>query len=273
MKIFRTFLLTGLLGATFATLATAQPVFLRPDNNAPTVGELKSGDPRIAPSEPARLNEEQKEAGWEAISFLDDFRGFVRRVDLTKDLEVSPGALVYHSAKADPEQVLVRASAKDLFEVERLSGDWVEVSFRKPITGFVRAGGQADPETAAPAYVTQAPVEDSQMQIFEDVPAPKAEKAQKPVISSRNAMPSDGVLRLFEGRLTKTRSFLGRGQPYQFQVLDPDGNRIAYLDLNKLLITTPLDSFLDQHFQFYGRAETVEGRRDFVIRVEHMRMN
>lgn len=270
MRISFYFLL-GLLGATAIAQATGQSVHLRPDSSSPVVGELEA-DAWVVPAEASSLTDEQVRAGWQAVSFLDDFRGFVRRSDLTKDLEVRPGAKVYLKEKADRDQILATAESDDLFEIERLSGEWVEVTFRKPITGYTRKPGQetASSERRAERNEPEDEPEDSGI---EDVPAPRDEEVEGPVVSRRDGMPTDGELRLFEGRLMPVRSFLGRKQPFDYQMVDNSGNRIAYLDLKKLLITTPLDRFYDRSFQFYGRAEPIEGRREFVIRVEHMRLN
>lgn len=272
------FLLTFGLLATASIASADRSVHLRPDSSSPVIGKLNEGDPRIAPADPVELSQGQREAGWEAISYLDDFRGFVRRGDVGKDLTVNTGARIYLSAEADPDRVIARAAARDLFEIEKLAGDWIEVSFRKPVTGFVRSGsGEMAP--APVASVVDNRIFEAELPEIEDIPAPKAEESASSAaraakaITSRDGIPVDGLLRLYEGRLDRSRSFLGRQPPYSFQVRDHSGNRIAYVDLDKLLITTPIDRFLDRNFQFYGKAEPIEGRRDFVIRVEHMRLN
>lgn len=269
MRTSLCFLLTlGLLTAA-STASANRPVHLRPDSSSPVIGTLNEGDLPVASADPVELTQEQRQAGWEAISYLDDFRGFVRRNDVGKDLDVKPGAPVYLSAGADADRIITHAAANELFEVERLTGDWIELSFRKPVTGFVQSS------SAAPLPTAQAEVLEAEAVVMEDLPAPEV-KAASPAaaaVTSRDGVPVDGLQRLYEGRLARSRSFLGRQPPYPFQIMDQSGNRIAYLDLNKLLITTPIDRFLDRGFQFYGKAEPIEGRRDFVIRVEHMRLN
>jgi hypothetical protein len=271
-KLFYFLLLSGLLSAT----ASARSVYLHPSTNAPIIGRLSANDLQIAPSGETRLTPQHRQEGWEAIAFLDDFRGFVRRSDITKDLEVQVGARVYVSPEANENRILARAAANDLFEIERLSGEWVEVSFRKPVTGYIRSGettaSRAPDAFQPPPAPTERASPEPEMPIFEDVPGPRADPSRSAPVSSREALATDGNMRLFEGRLSRSRSFLGRQQPYQFQLVDHQGNRVAYLDLNKLLITTPLDRFLDHNFLVYGHAEPIEGRRDFVIRAEHMRL-
>ncbi len=278
-KFFRTFLLLGILAA--ANTATAATVHLRPNPNSPVLGEMSEEDLQFAAPAQANLSAQQKEAGWQAISHLDDFRGFVRRTDLTKDLLVSPGAPVYFTANSGNDNILTHAAANDTFEVEALAENWVEVSFRKPVTGFVRpnAPSTANPAPAAPAPAIAdsnsqiAPLDEPEMPVFEDIePALQTTASRAQTVSDRNAIPRDGTMRLYEGRLRESRSFLFNKPPYPFQIVDSSGNRIAYVDLEKLLITTPLDRFIDRLFLVYGQAEPIEGRRDFVIRVEHLRL-
>lgn len=238
-------------------------VYLRPSTDSPVIGNLPEGAFVLSPAEPVELTEREIEEGWEPISFLDDLRGFVRRTDLTKDLFVTPGAAVYAADRLDPSIVITHAEENDLFEVERMAGDWVEVSFRKPVTAFVRS---SDSSASAPTVAGEsAPAEQSP-----DEPLVQEEASRRAAISDRAAIPTDGILRAYEGLLSKPRSFFGR-PPHPFQVVDASGNRIAYLDLSRLLITTPLEHFLGREFHFYGRAEAIEGKRDFVIRVEQMR--
>jgi hypothetical protein len=251
----------GLSAALIFGQATTRPVHLRASADSPVIGSVPNDAFLMAPAEPVQLSDSERKAGWEAISFLDQLRGFVRRNDLTKDLKVAPGAAVYLTAQADPGQLVTRARANDLFEVERLAGDWVEVSFRLPVTAFVRSA----PQTAPAARGDR--VESVQLQ---DEPAARAESPRRPVVSDRSAIPSDGMLRSFQGQLSQPRALFGRQPPYPFQMVDASGNRIAYLDLSKLLITTPMEHFLGREYEFQGKAEPIEGRRDFVIRVERM---
>jgi hypothetical protein len=269
-KSLPTFLFLAVLLAISA--AHAASVHLRPNPDSPVLGQLSQEDLQFASPGKADLSAEQKKAGWQAIAYFDSFDGFVRRTDITKDLLVAPGAPVYLSEKADKEQILTHASADDVFDIGRVTDDWAEVSFRKAITGFVRPDNSSAPATSQRATEPQVFQEEPTAPVFEDIQNPPPESSRAKTISNRAAIPGDGIMRLYEGRLQKSRSFLFTQPPYPYQVIDSSGNRIAYVDLHKLLITTPIDRFLDRTFLFYGQAEPIEGRRDFVIRVEHMRL-
>lgn len=253
----------GLLATLANAMAADRSVHLRPTSDSPVIGSVSQDAFLIAPAEPVTLSNRELERGWEAISFLENFRGFVQRTDLTKDLKVAPGSAVYVNAEVNSDKVLTRARANDLFEVENLSGNWAEVSFRKPVTAFVRSESST---ASAPREAARA-VQTSDIQ---DEPEQRAEATQRPTVSRRTAIPSDGMVRSFQGQLGQPRTLFGRQAPYPFQIVDSSGNRIAYLDLSKLLITAPMEHLIGRQYEFYGKAEPIDGRRDFVIRVERI---
>jgi len=245
-----------------------QPVHLQPAANAPVIALLGENDPVNPVEATPPLTREQIQAGWKAISVLQNFAGFVHRSDLTKELEVRSGANIYLEPRRESRLVLTEASRNDLFEVSDLAGDWASVTFRKPIIGFIRV---TDGEPAALPILPPPPVE-METAVFTDEPPPPARpREQRPVTSGEQLTTIDGTLRIFEGRVTRARSWIGQSPPYSHQLLDRSGRRIAYLDLSRLLITEPLERAMAGTLLVYGKAESIPDRRDFVIRVEHMR--
>lgn len=242
-----------------------RPVHLRPLENAPVIGTLSPDRLLAPPTEPTEISDEAKESGWRAISFLDNFSGYVKRSEVRKDLTLTDGTPIYLSAVEDPSLIITRAFTKDIIEIERLDGLWSQVRFRKPVTGFVQTGTGISNDGSRESSPAPTAAAEPEPEFVETPPVPERVR-----IAERAAVPSDGVLRAFEGWLSPTRSFFGRNQPFAHQATDEAGNRIAYLDLGRLLITTPLDQFYGRRFEFYGRAEPIEGRREFVIRVERI---
>jgi hypothetical protein len=275
---------------TLLAQAGDRSVHLRPDADSPVIGFLPGDSLLVPPSTPVTISEEAKSEGWAPISFVDNFRGFARRSEIRKDLTLSNGTPVYLSPEEDSSSILTLVQARDLVEVENMDGAWAEIAFRKPITGFVREGadhmGLAEVRPSASRSAREAerqPVREALVaEALPEARDPAAEGA-RPTRRGRIAPPpthsprpevvvatSIPVLRSFEGYLSPTRPFFGRSQPFGHQVIDQSGNRVAYLDLSKLLITTPLDEFYGRQFEFYGRAEALPERRDFVIRVERI---
>jgi hypothetical protein len=270
----------------------ARTVHLGPDTDAPVIGLLPSGSVMLPPLPPVSMSERAQAEGWAAISFLDNFRGFVLRSQIRKDLTLATDTPIYLSAQEDSSQILALAQARDVVEVQNVDGLWAEVSFRKPVTGFVQEVGHR----ASPAAVNRPPAGSGAVR---PQPQPLRETIAADTVRDARDTPSDNVraarrgriapppthspiptevfvdsgppvLRAFEGWLSPTRSFFGRSQPFSHQIIDQAGNRIAYLDLSRLLITTPLDEFYGLRFEFYGRSEAIPERRDFVIRVERI---
>lgn len=267
-------LLLGLAPAVGFGEETGRRVYLQPDPAAPVIGLLPAENFLLPPPEPVELTVREKEAGWRAIAFLEDFRGHVRQADIRKDLTITVGTSI-HLEPDDEAPVLTHAEAEDHFEVEHLDGDWAEVAFRKPLTGFVLTGETGAAPPAATTEVTEVPSSDpvpgGEIILSADTPAAaEAPVPEGPTVSARAALPTDGALRVFQGWLMETRSFFGLGRPFDYQVVDASGNRIAYVDLERLLITEPIDRFVGYRYEIYGRAEPLAGRRDFVIRVERM---
>lgn len=276
-KIFLRFgpllvLLSFLPPSVAETLRSDRPVdvHLRPSNDAPVIGELEPGDELRSPRERVVLGPSQERDGWRAVAYRGDLRGFVPRQSLTKDLEVRTGSPIYHERESSSDLVITEVERDDVVNVGRLSGDWADVRFRKSVPGFIRYEPSSDSEDSD-AEELEEPVEEA---VFEDEPRQRGEPVRDtgPAITSRSAIPTDGSTRLFQGYLSEPRSFLGRKHPYSYQVVTERGNRIAYLDLSRLLITTPLDTLIHYQFEFFGRAEEIEDRREFVIRVENMRL-
>ncbi|HLS29002.1 MAG TPA: hypothetical protein VK041_10155 [Opitutales bacterium] len=262
----------GFISALSFAEEDERSVYLRPSEDAPVIGTLPKGAFVMSPTQPAELSDRQRAEGWEAISYLDHLQGFVQRTDLTKDLFVQTGARIYSHERSDPRYLLTLAEAEDHYEIENLTANWVEVSFRKPITAFIRSDDSNSPSPVGIGTASQSDGDlfDSPAEQKESVA--KQEPSRAPV-ATKSAISDDSILRTFEGWLGTPRSFFGRKPLYPYQIVDASGNRIAYLDLSRLLITTPLEHFIGRKFLFYGRAEPIEGKRDFVIRVEQMRQN
>ncbi len=259
----------------FAESASAdRPVHLRPSESAPVIARLTEGEtPNYTEARPP-LTDEQREAGWRAVSIVRNFSGYAHRSDVTKDLVLRPGSEIFQHQRRDERHLLTESTRDDLIEVTGISGDWASVSFRKPLTGFLREEVRATP----PRIIEEEPlfIEPEEIRDAPPPPPPPAEtrgRPSPPPVTSGSAIPEDGSLRIFEGRLARVRSFLGQSPPYPHQLLDHSGRRIAYLDLNRLLITVPLEKEFGTNLLVYGKAEPIPNRRDFVIRVEHMRTN
>jgi hypothetical protein len=61
-------------------------------------------------------------------------------------------------------------------------------------------------------------------------------------------------------------------RPYEFQLNDNGGERYAYLDTSKLLLTEQIDKYIDRTVVVYGTARPVPDSKDIVIQVESLQL-
>jgi len=95
--------LAGLAAAAAAPLPGTTAVQTRPEADAPAIGYLKAGSEPVPADAPAP-------EGWMAVSLPGPFSAYVRSGDLSKSLDVRPGASLYLEPKPDAP-VLTLAAA------------------------------------------------------------------------------------------------------------------------------------------------------------------
>ena len=83
---------------------------------------------------------------------------------------------------------------------------------------------------------------------------------------------SSTLPRLFQGKFVSTRSAFKPRRPFDWALDDDSGERYAYLDMSKLLLTEQLDKYIDRHVVVYGAAKSMAGRKDIVIVVESLQL-
>jgi len=238
------------LGA--ATLGVSTAVQSQPDPASPVIAVLNAGSPEPAPSQKAA----PAPAGWTAVDVPGPFTGYVRNKDLTKQLDVLPGASVYLAPK-DGAGVLAVFEKGDKAEITGLHGGWTQVRLDKTLVGY-SATTQATPSApiaaAAPA-ASAAPVS----------PAPSAPAAAAaPPQAGENVRLSQ----IFEGTLASTKSLFTPRGPYKWQLLDASGKHIAYVDLSRLLLTEQIENFRGHAVVVLGSLKPVKENGDIVVEVE-----
>ncbi len=258
--------LASLFAASFASAAPlpqATPVYVRPAAGAPVIATLPAG------TEPAPVATGYGllPTGWIAVAVKGPHEVFVQNKDLTKSLDVKPGAPLHRDANTQSE-VLATGAEGDVTEIIDLRGRWTKLLLKRDLVGYIQVSGSASP---APALATATPP-----------PAPRAPAAvaappaaTAPAGQAVPLMQSPGeraLPRLFQGRLTSTRNPLRPRRPYDYQLTSEEGERYAYADLSKLLQTEQLDKYLDRVVVVYGAAQPVPGTQDIVIVVESLQL-
>lgn len=256
-------LLASLLAASIASAAPlpqSAPVYVRPSNTAPVLTTLPAGAEPVSVSTGYGV----LPTGWIAVTVKGPHEVFVQNKDLTKSLDVKPGAPLHREARAE-SAILATGAEGDQSEIIELLGRWTKLLLKKDLIGYIQVANATPPPTPAPAPAappTNAPA----------VPPPPAQSPVGQAVTSVAVAGDRALPRLFQGRLTSTRNPLRPRRPYDYQLTSEDGERYAYADLSKLLQTEQLDKYLDRVVVVYGAAHPVPGTQDIVVVVESLQL-
>jgi hypothetical protein len=247
---------------TTAPLSVTTAVQTAPDAAAPAIGYLKAG------TEPVSAGPAPE--GWMAVALPGPFSGYVKMGDFTKQLDVVPGSSIYLKPDAS-SPVLTKAAKGDKLEITGLHGKWTQIALNQPVMGYIHAGpmgaaaiASADP--TAPGPSPDAPI---------SAATPTAPAAPAPATTGREAAPenaaSASIVRIIEGKFVAAHKLFAK-RPYQWELADSTGTRLAYLDVSKLLLTEQLDRYIDRQVSVTGAVEPVPKSEDVVVRVENLQL-
>jgi hypothetical protein len=257
-----------------APLTATTAVHAKPNASAPAIAILKAG------AEPVVVIDAAAAVGWQAVELSGPHEVYVHGKDLTKNLDIKPGAEFRTAPKADAP-VLATMTPGDKAEITGLRGKWTQMSLDKKIIGYIRTDGATGP--AASAYAPKAAsTPNSKPETLNSslptAPIPAtASTAGGPGRPAQMLNLGDGgssaLPRLFQGQLVSSRRLLGLAKsPYAFQLNDNAGARYAYLDVSKLLLTDQIDNYIDRTVVVYGTAKPVPNSKDIVIQVESLQL-
>ncbi len=239
-----------------ATLSVATAVQSQPDAASSVITILAAGSEQPTPTDKVGL----PPGGWIAVEVAGPFEGYVKNRDLTKQLDVIPGATVYVAPKEGSGVITIFAKG-DKAEITGLHGSWTQVRLDKTIVGYIQtAASVAEAVSSAPAPISSAVTAPTTAR-----PAPSG-----PAASSDNENAS--LSRLFEGTFATTKSILMPKRPYDWQLVDASGKRIAYVDLSKLLLTDQIENYAGRGVVVLGSLKPVKDTDDLVILVEGLRL-
>lgn len=261
-------LLSALLAgaAAAAGLPGAAAVHTQPDPASPALTYLKAGtEPQPAPGVTAP-------PGWIAVEVPGPFEVYVENKDLTKSLDVRPGAALRQAPKADAGIVLTAGPAEKV-TITGIRGRWTQLSLERSLTGYVPSGSGAASPTAvpppAPAPAPAAPL--SQAPVAPGVYG-VAPSGQAVTLVNTGDGGSSSLPRSYAGRVVSTRRPLAPRRPYDYALNDDSGRRFAYLDLSKLPPTEDITRYLDRAVVAYGVARPSLDSHDFILAVETLQL-
>jgi hypothetical protein len=265
-------LLATALSAAAAPLAGTTAVHVEPNESSLTITYLKAG------SEPAPAADAiaTTPAGWMAVELPGPFEVFVRNGDILKSLDVRPDASVYLTPKTGAA-ALTTVGGADKTEITGLHGKWTQVRLQKTLTGYIHLGGAPGyvPPVAVATATSNASSNSSQL-----VDAAPVTPIAYGVTTAGHAAPmvnlGDGgastLPRSFQGKFVSTRSLFHPRRPYDWALNDDAGERYAFLDISKLLLTEQIEKYIGHTVVVYGAANTVPGGKDIVILVESLQL-
>jgi hypothetical protein len=246
--------LSGCAALDGATLGVATAVQSQPDPASAVITVLKAGAEQPALSDKVGA----PPPGWIAVDVPGPFEAYVKNKDLTKQLDVVPGSNLFGSPK-DGSPVLTVYQKGDVTEITGLHGSWTQIRLDKTLVGYI----QTDVAAAVPATLAPVPATTGASA------APSAAAPAQPAATDSGPV---AFSKLFEGTLTGTRTLLMPKKPFQWQLSDSDGKRIAYVDLSKLLIPDQIDNYAGHSVVVLGSLEGVKDTTDLVIHAEGLRL-
>ncbi|TAG29155.1 MAG: hypothetical protein EAZ36_04560, partial [Verrucomicrobia bacterium] len=206
---------------------------------------------------------------------------FVTEADTLKNFQVRPGA-AYYSAPRPDAPVMGLAGNEDPAEFADIVGRYNKFSLNKPLVAYVLVPVTTvvalapAPEPAVVVAAAPAPIAewsesfpaDTTATLREDIPA------RSPVASGQTSeLGEPGLARTFFGTVASTRNPLRPRRPFDFQLLDEGGSRIAYLDVSRLMLTERVEAFLGRPVTLFGLAEPLGiSGNEIVIRVETFKL-
>lgn len=259
-------------GSAFHAVLQAVPltettaVQTRPDPAAPAISYLKAGTEPVAAADSLATTP----AGWMAIELPGPFEGYVITNDITKSLDVRPGAAIHLEPKAE-SPVLTTMDKGDKSEITGLPrGKWIQLHLEKKITGYIRITapmGASLPAIATTPAIFGAPPMASAPAVYGVTTAGKPAPMVDLGDGGSSALP-----RLYEGKFVSTRRPFSPKRPYDYQLNDDAGVRFAYVDVSKLLQTEQFDKYVDRIVAIYGAAKNVPEANGIVLKAESLQL-
>lgn len=262
------FCAAGVLSTRAAELAEAATAYAAPDDASIVLGTAKAG---------ARIATTPAPSGWQAVELPGPHTVYIAEKDTLKNFDVRPGA-AYLAAPRPDAPVIGLAGEKDSLQFADIAGRYNKFSLARSVVGYVRIPVTpviqiltpvAPVEPAAPSgsvggsagsFATDANV------LRQDIPA------STPVRPGQSVEAGEPQLaRIFFGTVASTRNPFRPRRPYDFQLNDDNGNRFAFLDTSRLLLTEKIETFIGRNVTILGTAEPGKSG-DLIIHVETLKL-
>ncbi|MBE7537225.1 MAG: hypothetical protein HS122_02275 [Opitutaceae bacterium] len=268
--LLATFLASTCSALVAVPLGVATTAHIKPDATSAKLATLAAGT-ELKPVAGAA-----SAPGWLAIEVTGPHDVFVQNKEITKSLDVRPGAELRLEPSATAP-IVALANAGETLDITGLHGRWTKLRMNRTLTGYIKLPTARLPEAAVPVGTrAPAPGTPSPAPVAPPPTAPAAYGTSTPGAAAPAVGLSDssaGVLpRTFQGRFVSTRSPFKPRRPYDWALTDESGTRFAYLDVSRLLQTEQIEKYADRFISVFGAAKPLPNSKDFVIVVESLQL-
>ncbi len=265
-KLLFNLALLATVGIAFsAPLPSTTAVHTKPDETSASITFLKAGTDPIAATDSLASTP----AGWMAVELPGPFEAYVQDKEVTKGLDMKPGAQIYLGPKLD-SGVLAVAQKDDKTNITGQRGRWLQIRLERKVIGYINLGGTPGylPPIATAVVGSPAPLSPAPVAPGAFGPAEAGHAA--PVVAAADS--TSALPRQFIGRLVSTRRPLRPRRPYDWALNDDADKRYAYLDVSKLMLAQPLEILADHNVVVFGSARASLDGKDLVIEAESLQL-
>jgi hypothetical protein len=276
--LMRTLLLIAFALSGWSLSGQDEPLelYIQPDIQAKEVGRATLDDPRLGQPTPV-LDEARAALGWHFAEFTDEVEGFVPDSKIGKDL-LPVNDTVVRAGPSSDSPVLGVYKTGDSIEVMD-TGTWWKIRSKMafpvyfvldsppplpPVTGAVADSIEEMPPepVLVEPVITESTIVDAGSDSLDPI---------RPKESLRPARP-DIMGQSYAGTFKQSKKFLGLFKPKSpFYLEGADGKRIAWVDIENIVIPGSLKAYLDKAVIIHGEREYLSSGGDWIIRARNMR--
>jgi len=287
-RLTATLLLLGL----GTSVGSALDLYLEPDLETAPVATTTLDDPDFSPGGEV-LDDEKAELGWRWGEWTSEMTGYVRDAQIGKDLLPVDGAIVFRRGE-EGSPVLTTLQANDSIEILDTGAYW-EIRFTQPIPVYyleeapatepppVAAAPREEVPAAEPPPVATSPREASSAAgtpavesapAWDDASSRSSSLERSPTPAEANeVISSDRLARNFEGTFVRSpRRFGILPAQHPFALEDIDGNRIAWVNIDEIVLPGSLENYIGREVLIHGTKTWSAKDKAFFIFAKNMRL-
>ncbi|MCH6257230.1 hypothetical protein MLD52_11780 [Puniceicoccaceae bacterium K14] len=257
--------------AALSTNAQVIDVHLRPEVQAPTIGQLESFALAVNAEWPADLEPTE---GWKPIFYRGVFEVFVSNNDISKDLTPKPGSnyLLSPDKKATVLSTATKDDKTDLISVDprysKLNIETILVAYIKDEVQLIEEPTVPEPPANVEIEVEEsvpapAPATPDTVQVETTQPTPPAmqEVSTPPATTTQ----SENPMRRFQGVLQTCNIVEKSKTSCPYKLLDSNGKTLGFLDVKNLPEFIIIKDYIGNKVSIAGQIYSIESSNNLRI--------